>query len=99
MGITRLSVEIDAALVKAALEEDEYRFMAMGGVITELKHMMIAEFSSCKITVCKRGCNKVVHALAAIGFVSVPVDIIPVGNGFLKMFEDLVNSDLVGSDE
>lgn len=39
----------------------------LGGIVTEMKHVMSFDFVSCKLSVCKRDCNKVAHNLAALG--------------------------------
>ena len=39
MRIARVTLETDTSLVKAAMEGDEYRLSAKGGVITELSHL------------------------------------------------------------
>ena len=46
---------------------DDYRLAPTGGVITEIKQLIRAEFRSCTVSVCKRDSNRVVHALAAFG--------------------------------
>ena len=96
LGITRVRVETDATLVKVELMENSYRLSAVGGIITEMKHLINSEFVSCKISVCKRDCNKVAHNLAAFGC-TFP-------NGQTNTWDDvpqavLVISDLSGSDD
>ena len=39
-GISRISIQTDTVLVKAVVEGDEYCLSEMGGVITEIKHLM-----------------------------------------------------------
>lgn len=51
MGISHLCLEIDASLVKAALESDDYRLSAVGGIITEMKLLLVTDFPSCIISV------------------------------------------------
>ena len=60
-------VEIDAVLVKNAVEGDEYRLSALGGIITELRLLLMSEFVQFRVEVCPRLCNKVADALAAFG--------------------------------
>jgi hypothetical protein len=56
-------LETDASMVKTALEGDEYRLSSMGGIVTEIKHLMAMEFSSCVSSICSRNCNKLAHGL------------------------------------
>ena len=67
LGIMRLNIEVDASLVKTALETNEFRLAPTGGVITEMKHIISTEFAHCNVLICRRNCNKVAHALAAAG--------------------------------
>ena len=66
MGLSRVVLETDASLVKTAIEGYEYRLSACGGIITEIRLLLMSEFSSfiCK---CRRMCNSVADALAAYG--------------------------------
>lgn len=52
MAVQHICVETDATQVKEALENDEYRLSAMGGLIVELKFLLNSEFSICNIQVC-----------------------------------------------
>lgn len=63
MGMAQVILETDASMVKTALEGDEYRLSSMGGIVTEIKHLMAMEFSSCVISICSRNCNKLAHGL------------------------------------
>ena len=51
MGIAHLHIETDATLVKAALESDDHRLSAVGGIITEMKLLLATESPSCNISV------------------------------------------------
>jgi hypothetical protein len=73
MGIARVTLETDTSLVKAAMEGVEYRLSAVGGVITELRQLMMMEFVVCRVSVCPRSCNKVVHEMEAFGCVAAQV--------------------------
>ena len=68
-GISRIPIQTDTVLVKAVVEGDEYCLSEMGGVITEIKHLMhvFRFFFPCIISVCSRVYNKVVYAIASIG--------------------------------
>lgn len=98
MGITYLVVETNATLDKTMLEENEYQLSAMGGVITELELMMSAQFSCCKISICKRDCNKVAHAFVAFGC-KCPSGYHTTSERVPQFIEDLVTSNLAGSNE
>jgi len=39
----------------------------MGGIVTEIKHLLSSEFLFSLTNVCPRVCNKVAHVLASIG--------------------------------
>jgi len=67
MGMAQVILETDASMVKTAIEGDEYRLSSMGGVITEIKHLMAMEFSSCVISICSRNCNKLAHEPTSLG--------------------------------
>ena len=64
MGLSRVILETDATLVKAALEGDEYWLSAWSGIITEIQLLLMSEFSSFSICVCPRLCNSIADALA-----------------------------------
>jgi ribonuclease HI len=63
LGIQSITLQVDAALVQEAIQTDAFRLASSGGVITEIKQLIGAEFVSCSISVCKRDCNKVAHSL------------------------------------
>lgn len=52
MGIARIALEVDAALVKDALQTEDYRLAATGGIIVEIKHIISSEMTSCVLSVC-----------------------------------------------
>ena len=58
---------MDASLVKDAIKTDDYRLASIGGIVTEIKHIISVELSTCLVSVCKCDCNKVAHSLAALG--------------------------------
>ena len=67
LGITHITLEVDATLVREAIETDYYR-LAFIGVITEIKHIITsADLSSSIVFICKRDSNRFAHALAALG--------------------------------
>lgn len=92
MGIAQVCIETDATMMKEAVVGEDYRLRLskMGGVIT---HLVASEFVSCSISVCHHLCNKVAHAIAALGCncpseSGITWDDVPQG------VEDLVLSDL-----
>ena len=65
----------------------------MGGVITELRLLLMSEFVEARVQVCLRLCNKVADALAAFGCNCPSDDQITWGD--VPCFvENLVTSDL-----
>jgi hypothetical protein len=98
MGITRINLEVDAALVKEAILTDDYRLSSSGGVITEIKHLIGADFMPCTFSVCKRDCNSAAHALAAYGY-NLPSGTYNTWEEVPWVVEDLVTSDMAWSDE
>jgi hypothetical protein len=49
------------------MEGDEFWLPAMGGVITEIRLLLMSEFVSYGVNVCPRLCNKVADALVSSG--------------------------------
>jgi ribonuclease HI len=41
LGMAHVVVEIDAQMVKGAVEVEDYQLSSMGGIITEIKHMKV----------------------------------------------------------
>lgn len=39
-------------MVEAAIQSDKYRLSAMGGIVTEIKHLIRSDFPSCRVRVC-----------------------------------------------
>jgi hypothetical protein len=67
-------------------------------VITELKLLMHEEFNLCNTSLCRRECNNVAHALAAIAC-KFPNECKTSRDGVPHEVEVLVTSDLARSDE
>jgi hypothetical protein len=74
-GISKLILETDSLILKQALENDSYRLAEVGGLIFELKNMIVGGFSSFVCEHVPRNCNKEAHALAAHG------SLLPNGDG------------------
>ena len=51
MGLSRVVLETDATFVKTVLEGEEYLLSACGGIITEIRFLLMSEFSSFSIRV------------------------------------------------
>jgi len=90
MGISRINLEVDAALVKEAILTDDYRLASSGGVITEIKYLIRADFMSCTVSICKRDCSSVAHALAAYGC-NLPSGSYNTWEGVPRVVEELVD--------
>ena len=76
------------------MEGDEYRLSAWGGIIIELRLLLMSEFSSFSICVCPRLCNSVADALAAYGSCALSMwDDVPL------FVEGLVASDYAAANE
>jgi hypothetical protein len=91
-------LESDAYLVKIALEGDEYRLSALGGIVTELRLLRMSEFVDARVQICPRSCNKVADALAAFGC-KYPSDDLITWETVPRFVEELVTSDLAESNE
>ena len=98
MGVQEIIVETDATLVRDALSGDNYRLSTVGGLVTEMKFLISAELRSCNLSVCKRDCNRVAHALAAAGC-KFSSGISNTWDGVPQEFERVVTSDLARVDE
>ena len=98
MGLSRVILETDATLVKAVVEGDEYRLSAWGGIITQLRLLLMSEFSSFSICVCPRLCNSVADALAAYGSYALSDDDV-MWDDVPLFVEGLVASDSAAANE
>lgn len=66
-GLQRVEAETDSLMLKMAMEDNSYALSALGGIICEMKNFVNTNFRSFSVKYCPRGCNKVAHALAALG--------------------------------
>ncbi|CAD6334058.1 unnamed protein product [Miscanthus lutarioriparius] len=98
MGLPRVVLETDASLVKTAIEGDENRLSACGGIITEIRLLLMSEFSSFSIFVCPRLCNKVADTLAAYGCRVLNDDRV-IWDDVPLFVEGLVGSDFAAANE
>ena len=98
LGISKIVLETDASLVKSAVESNEYRLSALGGVITELRLLLMSEFVEARVQVCPRLCNKVADALATFGC-NCPSDAQITWGDVPRFVENLVTNDWTESNE
>jgi hypothetical protein len=83
-GMGHVVIETDSLMLKQALQSDDFRLAATGGLIYELKMLIHSSFISVSIVHVPRSCNSVAHALAAGTNVSFPSHIPP--SPLLKCF-------------
>ena len=70
-GMGHVIMKTDAMLVKFAMQNDGFRLSPLGGLIWEIKTMVACSFSSISFDHCYRSCNRIAHALAAIGCIAL----------------------------
>ena len=58
-------------MVKLAMQNDSFRLSALGGIIWEIKTVAASSFISVTFNHCYRSCNRIAHALAAIGCIAL----------------------------
>jgi hypothetical protein len=67
LGVSRIILETDSLLLKQALDDSSYGLAVTGGLICEIQVLLATNFSSFRVMYAPRTCNRVAHALAAIG--------------------------------
>jgi hypothetical protein len=67
LGINNLTLETDAQQVVWAIQGDDYRLAVVGGLVHELKVLLVEYFASFLVNYVPRECNRVAHELASIG--------------------------------
>lgn len=67
LGIGRLIIETDAAMVTNAILSDDSDLLPVGNLVAELKNVLRLNFIEFSVKYVPRECNKVAHALAAWG--------------------------------
>ena len=97
MGLLEVVLETDATLVKMALDGDDYRLLALGGIITEIRLLLLSEFSSYSISVCPRDLDCVIRLLTDLQHLDV---VFPLSSDDHVTWHDapLFVEDLVASD-
>ena len=66
-GAERVIVETDSLVLKQALKNSTHWLAPTGGLICELQSLLAKSFSSFVVEYVPRLCNRVAHALAALG--------------------------------
>uniref|UniRef100_A0A0E0G6I0 RNase H type-1 domain-containing protein n=1 Tax=Oryza nivara TaxID=4536 RepID=A0A0E0G6I0_ORYNI len=66
LQIGRISLETDAAMVKQAVISTDYDLSICGGLVLELKQLLVTNFVSFQ-SYMSRECNRVDHVLALLG--------------------------------
>jgi hypothetical protein len=67
MGVRRIVIETIALVLAQALKSSSYRLAPTGGLIWEIQSLLASNFIAFEVVPVPRSCNKVAHALAAIG--------------------------------
>ena len=95
-GMGRVIMETDSLVLIQAMKDNSYRLSMFGGDILELKSFMREDFISCTMAFAPRSCNRVAHALAALGRRCLPeADL--AWNSSPSCVEDLVANDIAES--
>jgi hypothetical protein len=66
-GMSKVILETDSTILKHALSSDMYRFVEIGGMVLELKNLIIGGFCNFICNYAPRNYNQVAHAVAAKG--------------------------------
>jgi hypothetical protein len=96
LGMSKVVIETDSLLLKMALESNSFALAQTGGILCEIKTMLLDSFSSWSFSLCPRECNKVVHAVTAQGCMC-PHETVLCWNGTPPGVEDLVARDCSSS--
>ena len=67
LGMTRIVLETDAAIVGRALMSTELDRSPNGCLFRQIHELMMSQFVFCYVSVCARSCNKVADSLASYG--------------------------------
>ena len=67
LGVNNIILETDAQQVVWAIQGDDFRLAVVGGLVDELKDLVVENFASFIVKYVPRDCNRVAHELASIG--------------------------------
>ena len=67
LGMTRIILKMDAAVLASALKSRCIDRSAIGGLVHQIRDIMYDDFSSCTVSVCNQSCTKVADCLAFHG--------------------------------
>ena len=67
LGMTRIILKMDAAVLASALKSCCVDRSAIGGLVYQIRDIMCDDFSCCTVSVCNRSCNKVADCLVFYG--------------------------------
>ena len=96
VGVERIVVETDSLVLVQAIKYSSHRLAPTGGLICEIQSLLASNFTAFVVEFVPRTCNRVAHALAAIGCkcpqgTSLRWENVP------SFVEDLVTSDRAAS--
>ncbi|RLN28963.1 hypothetical protein C2845_PM05G15270 [Panicum miliaceum] len=96
MGMSNVIIEIDSMLARLTLSTTTFALAPVGGIVYEIKYLMNLFFTSVNVAFFPRECNRVAHAVAALGSKCPPGAVLS-WDGTPSGIEDLVTSDLTVS--
>jgi ribonuclease HI len=67
LGVSNIVLETDAMQVIQAFPDDGFRLATVGGLVHELKELLMKNFVSFQAKFGPRECNRVAHELASLG--------------------------------
>ena len=67
LGVNNIILETNAQQVVWAIRGDDFRLAVVGGLVYELKELVVEIFASFLVKYAPRDCNGVAHELASIG--------------------------------
>ena len=67
LGVNNIILETDAQEVVWTMQGDDFRLAVVGGLVHELKDLVVENFASFIVKYVPRDCNRVAHELASTG--------------------------------
>ena len=67
LGVNNIILETDAQQVVWAMQGDDFRLAVVGGLVHELKELVVETFAFFLVKYAPSDCNRVAHELASIG--------------------------------